>query len=56
MLFCRVGITVCACTFVTCSLIKKDQSDQSINIENEQYTEEMQFRSTNPELQLESVM
>jgi len=33
MLFCHVVITVCACTFVTCTLIK---INQSINNNNNQ--------------------
>jgi len=33
MLFCHLVITVCACTFVTCTLIKINQSiNQSINL------------------------
>jgi len=37
MLFCHVVITVCACTFVTCTLIKINQSiNQSIYINSAQ--------------------
>jgi len=34
MLFCDVVITFCVCTFVTCTLIKINQSDESLYSRN----------------------